>query len=98
MIGLLGKKIGMTQIFAEDARQIPVTLLEVGPCYVTAIRSKEKDGYSAVQIGFDIVKKEKKLNKPKLGNLKKSGLPLLKVLREVRTDKTQGLRVTILFF
>lgn len=61
---ILGKKIGMTQIFDKEGNQIPVTLVEAGPCFVTQIKTKEKDGYEAVQIGFEKIKKEKKIKKP----------------------------------
>ena len=69
MLGLLGKKIGMSRIFDEGGTQVPVTLIEVGPCFVTGIRTKEKNGYQAVQIGFDVVK-ERKLPSPVLARLK----------------------------
>ena len=91
MIGLLGKKIAMTQVFDEEGRQIPVTLLEVGPCHVTAVRAKDKHGYQAVQLGFDLVK-EKTLNKPKLGYLKKNHAPSVRLLREIRTEETEGVK------
>ena len=92
MIGLLGRKKGMTQIFDKDGKQIPVTVIEVGPCVVTGLRTKEKHGYSAVQMGFGEVK-EKKLNKPKLGFFKKSKLPLLRWVKELRTENVEGLEV-----
>lgn len=92
MVGLLGKKLGMSRIFDEDGRQIPVTVLEVGPCYVTAIRTKEKNGYQAVQLGFDTVK-EKRLSKPKLGVYKKLGLPPLYFKREIRSESLENLAV-----
>lgn len=92
MVGLLGKKVGMTQLFDAEGRQIPVTVLEVGPCFVTALRTKEKDGYLAAQIAFDGVK-EKKLTKAKLGNLRKANVPALNFLREIRTHDIQNLSV-----
>lgn len=92
MVGLLGKKVGMTRIFDEAGHQIPVTLLEVGPCYVTALKTKEKDGYQAVQIGFDVVK-EKKLSKPKLGAFKKIGVPTLNFKREILSESLENLAV-----
>ncbi|MFA6600085.1 MAG: 50S ribosomal protein L3 [Candidatus Omnitrophota bacterium] len=92
MIGILAKKIGMTQLFDEDGRQVPVTVLEAGPCYVTEVRSKEKHGYSAVQLGFGQAK-EKRLSRAQLGHLKKSHSPALKFVREIRTEDTEGLRV-----
>lgn len=81
--GLIGKKIGMTQIFDESGLAIPVTLIEAGPCYVTQIRRPEKDGYSAVQLGFEEVK-PKRLTGGRLGHLKRNSLPPLRYLREFR--------------
>ena len=92
MIGLLGKKVGMTQIFSEEGRQVPVTVLEVGPCTITDIRSKEKHGYTGIQLAFDTVK-EKRLNKPKLGHLKKAKAGALGFMREIRTAELEGLTV-----
>lgn len=92
MVGLLGKKVGMSQLFDAEGRQIPVTVLEVGPCFVTAVRTKEKDGYLAAQLAFDGVK-EKRLNKAKLGTLRKAKAPVLNYLREVRTDDITNLSV-----
>ncbi|HPW76917.1 MAG: 50S ribosomal protein L3 [Candidatus Omnitrophica bacterium ADurb.Bin292] len=90
MLGLLGKKIGMSRIFDEGGTQVPVTLIEVGPCFVTGIRTKEKNGYQAVQIGFDVVK-ERKLTKSRLGATKKIGVPPVNVNREIRTENLEGL-------
>ena len=90
MKGIIGRKVGMTQIFDEKGRAIPVTVIEAGPCYVTQIRTQEKDGYTAVQLGFDEVPARKngqsRLNKPKRGHLRRNGLnlPDLRVLREFR--------------
>jgi len=92
MIGLLGKKIGMSQIFDGEGQQIPVTVLEVGPCFVTALRTKEKNGYLGVQLGFDAVK-EKSLNKPKLGALRKATVPPVRFIREIRTEDIANLSV-----
>jgi large subunit ribosomal protein L3 len=92
MIGLLGKKLGMTQIFDEQGRQIPVTVLEVGPCYVTDVKSADKHGYKAVQLGFDSVK-EKRQSKARLGHLKKAKAPSLRFIREIRTEETEGLEI-----
>lgn len=83
MPGLLAKKLGMTNIFSEDGQIIPVTVLEVGPCSVYAIRTKEKDGYAAVQLGFG-QKKEKRTGKPQLDYFKKHGLKAPQVLKEFR--------------
>ena len=68
---IIGKKLGMTQIFDEAGHAIPVTVIEAGPCVVTQKKTQEKDGYVAVQLGFEDVK-EKKLTKPELGHLKKA--------------------------
>ena len=92
MIGLLGKKVAMTQIFDDQGKQVPVTVLEVGPCYITDLRVPEKHGYSAVQMAYGTAK-EKRLSKPKLGQLKRSNVPALKVIREIRTEDREGLQV-----
>jgi len=81
--GLIGKKVGMTQIFDDTGAAIPVTLIEAGPCYVTQVRQPEKDGYSAVQLGFDEVK-PKRLAAGQLGHLRRNSLPPLRFLREFR--------------
>jgi large subunit ribosomal protein L3 len=85
MAGLLGRKLGMTQVFAEDGRVERVTVLEAGPCHVTAIRTGERDGYDAVQLGFGQAK-EKRLTKAQRGHLKKADAPLLRHLAEFRGD------------
>jgi large subunit ribosomal protein L3 len=82
--GLIGKKIGMTQIFDEKGAAVPITLIEAGPCYVTQVRLPEKDGYSAVQLGFDEVK-QRRLTGGQLGHLKRFNLPPLRFLREFRS-------------
>jgi large subunit ribosomal protein L3 len=81
--GLIGRKVGMTQIFDEEGIAFPVTLIEAGPCYVTQVKTEAHDGYSSVQIGFDEVK-PKRLTRGQLGHLKRNDLPPLKVLREFR--------------
>jgi large subunit ribosomal protein L3 len=86
--GLIGKKIGMTQIFDENGAAVPVTLIEAGPCYVTQIRLPEKDGYSAVQIGFEEVK-QKRLTGGQLGHLRRNNLPPLRFMREFRAKNPQ---------
>jgi large subunit ribosomal protein L3 len=86
--GLLGKKLGMTQIYNDKGEVIPVTVMEVGPCFVTQIKSPEKDGYSAIQLGFG---ESRRLNKPQRGHLKQ--LPPLKYLREVRTSNIANYQV-----
>jgi large subunit ribosomal protein L3 len=86
--GLIGKKIGMTQIFDESGAAIPVTLIEAGPCYVTQVRTPQTDGYSAVQLGFDEVK-PKRLSGGQIGHLKRHDLPPLRFLREFRVKDAQ---------
>jgi len=86
--GLLGKKLGMTQVFDENGSAIPVTLIEAGPCFVTQVRLLDKDGYSAVQLGFGEIK-SKKLSGGELGHLKRTQLPPLKFLREFRSTKPE---------
>ncbi len=81
--GLLGKKVGMTQIFDEAGAAVPVTLIEAGPCYVTQVRRTDLEGYSAVQLGFEEVK-PKRLAGGELGHLKRNNLPPLRFLREFR--------------
>ena len=90
--GLIGRKVGMTQIFDEEGKVIPVTAIEVGPCTVTQIKTVEQDGYTAVQLGFGEVK-ERKLNKPQLGHLSKNKLAPKKYLREFRLDSVEGMKV-----
>jgi len=85
MRGLLGKKIGMTQIFDETGAVIPITLIEAGPCYVTQIRRMENDGYTAVQLGFEEIK-PRRLTGGQLGHLKRNDLPPLRYLRELRFE------------
>jgi len=84
-IGLLGNKIGMTQIFDESGNIIPVTILKVGPCVVTQIKTKSKDGYNSIQIGYGKVS-NKSLTQPKLGHLQKSNLQPLKYLKEFKAN------------
>ena len=84
-IGLLGNKIGMTQIFDESGNIIPVTILKVGPCIITQIKTLEKDGYNAIQVGYGNVS-TKTLNQPKLGHLQKSNIQPLKYLKEFRIN------------
>ena len=86
--GLLGKKLGMTQVFDENGSAIPVTLIEAGPCFVTQVRLLDKDGYSAVQLGYGEIK-SKKLSGGELGHLKRTQLPPLKFLREFRSSQPE---------
>ena len=85
MAAIIGRKVGMTQVFAEDGTAVPVTVIEAGPCSVTAIRDAERDGYSAVQLAFDEVA-ERKLTKAELGHLKKADTSAHRVLREFRDE------------
>ncbi len=92
MPGLLAKKIDMTNIFSDDGNIIPVTVLEAGPCTIYSIRTKDKDGYNALQIGFG-EKKEKKVNKPQLEIYKKLNLRIPAVLREFKNFDTTQFKV-----
>lgn len=83
--GLLGRKVGMTQIFTDKGQAVPVTVVEAGPCVVVQKKTIANDGYEAVQIGFGSVR-EKLLNKPKKGHLKKAGVKLIRHLREFKVD------------
>ena len=86
-VGILGTKLGMTQVFDEEGRAIPVTVVQAGPCTVTQIKTKQTDGYTAVQLGYHEVK-PKALNKPEIGHLAKSSAPPLRHLLEYRLDDT----------
>lgn len=92
MIGLLGKKIGMTQVFDDQGKQVPVTVLEVGPCHVTDVRTQEKNGYSSVQLAFGAAR-EKRFTKAALGHLKRANAPASKFIREIRTQEVDGIAV-----
>ena len=92
MPGLLGKKLGMTSIFTEDGQNIPVTVIEAGPCEVFAVRSKDKDGYQAIQLGFG-KKKDKKVNKPQLEYNKKNNLESAAILKEFRNFTVADFKV-----
>ncbi|HEY7632912.1 MAG TPA: 50S ribosomal protein L3 [Thermoleophilaceae bacterium] len=97
MAALLGKKIGMTQLFGEDGKVERVTVIEAGPCHVTAIRTHERDGYEAVQLAFGGVK-EKRITKAELGHLKKADAPALRHVCEFRDEAgelTVGETVTV---
>ena len=89
---IIGKKVGMTQIFDEAGKVIPVTVIEAGPCVVVQKKTEEKDGYNAVQLGFEDVK-EHKLTKPEAGHLKKAGVAPKKYLKEFRFDDCTGFNV-----
>ena len=83
MTGLLGKKIGMTSIFDEAGHVIPCTVIEAGPCYVTQIKTRDRDGYEAVQLGFDM-KRERLANKPEKGHFAKANVKPIRIVREFR--------------
>ena len=83
MKGIIGKKVGMTQIFDDIGNVIPVTVIEAGPCYVTQVRTAERDGYTAVQLGFGQTKPQR-LTRGQLGHLQRNNLPALRYLREFR--------------
>jgi len=91
-IGILGKKLGMSQFFDPEGRSIPVTLIEAGPCRITQVKSEATDGYTAVQVGFGEVR-EKLVNRPARGHLAKSGEELLRHLREYRISSVDGLEL-----
>ena len=90
MRGILGKKVGMTQLFDESGAVMPVTIIEAGPCYVTQVKTTDIDGYNAVQIGFDETQ-ERKLTGGQLGHLQKAGVPTVRRLRELRYTETPEL-------
>ncbi|MFO7867343.1 MAG: 50S ribosomal protein L3 [Candidatus Aminicenantes bacterium] len=86
--GIIGKKIGMTQIFDKNGNAVPGTVLLAGPCMVIQKKTREKDGYSAVQLSFSEEKKSAKMNKPASGHYKKAGVPPAGILREFRYDES----------
>lgn len=85
--GLVGRKLGMTQLFDEDGRHVPVTVIQAGPCPVVEIREKGRHGYNALQLGFEA---KKNVTKPQAGHFKRAGVPPLRVLRELRLDSVDG--------
>lgn len=89
---IIGKKVGMSQIFDADGKIVPVTVIEAGPCVVVQTKTMERDGYSAVQLGFEDTA-ERKLTKPELGHLKKAGVACKKFLKEFRMDGAEALKV-----
>src|SRR5512138_1200452 len=90
--GLIGKKVGMTQIFAEDGRRIPVTVVEAGPCIVLQKKTAEKDGYNAVQVGFMTVESAK-ATRPLIGHAKAAGKGTFRYLKEFKLDNTDAYSV-----
>ena len=99
MKGLIGKKVGMTQLFDDSGKAVPVTVIKAGPCYVTQVRTLDQDGYSAVQLGYEETKTQR-LTGGELGHLKKHDLPSLRFLREFRTDEVleEGEKLTVEVF
>jgi large subunit ribosomal protein L3 len=103
MAGILGRKLGMTQLFTEDGERVSATVIEAGPCWVTGVREPERDGYRAVQLAFGEAK-ERRLQKARLGHLKKAGAPALKHLAEFKLgaddegDPKIGEQVTVAAF
>jgi large subunit ribosomal protein L3 len=101
MAAILGKKVGMTQIFDEQGEVVPVTVIEAGPCFVTQVKTQDNDGYQAIQVGFGEVK-PRRLTKGQRGHLEGNDLPLLRYLREIRVkDETVyevGQRITVDIF
>jgi large subunit ribosomal protein L3 len=92
-IGLVGRKVGMTQIYSDQGEQVPVTVIEAGPCVVVRKRIKAADGYDALQLGFEEVTKKKGVNKPLDGAFKKAGVPPQRVLREIRNMDAEAYEV-----
>ncbi len=92
MKAIIGKKVGMSQIFDENGHVIPVTVIEAGPCVVTQKKTSEKDGYAAVQIGFEDVA-DKKISKPELGHLQKAGVTAKRTLREFDLENAAELNI-----
>jgi large subunit ribosomal protein L3 len=92
MLGLIGKKLGMTQLFNDKGEVVPVTVIQAGPCTVTEIRNAEKNGYTAVQLGYG-TNKETRFTRPVLGQFKKRNLPPSRHLKEFRVDDVAGLEV-----
>ena len=89
---IIGKKVGMTQIFDESGKVIPVTVIEAGPCVIAQVKTVESDGYNAIQLGFEDVK-ESKVNKPEKGHFAKASITAKKHLREFRVDEVENYKV-----
>ncbi len=88
---ILGKKVGMTQVFTENGEAVPVTVIEAGPCYVTQVKTLERDGYNAVQLGFEEIRPQR-LSSGEKGHLKRNALPTLRYLREFRLRKGEEIK------
>jgi large subunit ribosomal protein L3 len=91
--GIIGRKVGMTQVYAEDGAALPVTVIEAGPCIVVQRKTEAKDGYVAVQLGLVERRKVKRVSKPMKGHFEKAGLPPCRVLREFRVDEAAAIQV-----
>ena len=89
--GLIGRKVGMTQVFTDDGSAVPVTVIQAGPCTVVGIRRKDKDGYDALQLGFEA--KKKKVTKPEAGFFKKLNIGAMRMIREIRLDKAAAEKI-----
>jgi large subunit ribosomal protein L3 len=90
---MIGKKVGMTQVYAEDGQAIPATVIQAGPCVVVQRKAKQKDGYSAVQLGLVEARKVKRVTKPMKGHFDKAGIPPCRVLREFRVEEGAEVKV-----
>src|SRR5256712_1500103 len=88
--GLIGRKIGMTQVFGDDGNQVPVTVIEAGPCTIVGIRARDTHGYDALQLGFGA--KKKHVSKPEAGLFKKANVAPMRVVREIRLEKAEKLQ------
>jgi large subunit ribosomal protein L3 len=86
MKGILGKKLGITQVFMEDGRLVPVTVIEAGPVRVVQKKDKDKDGYEALQMGFDVIRKEKNVTKPMKGHFKKTSSSFYRFIKEIEME------------
>jgi large subunit ribosomal protein L3 len=93
-MGLLGKKIGMTQVFADDGEAVPVSVIQTGPCHVVATRTKERDGYTAIVLGFD-EKPVRLASKPELGAMKDSGIKPQRFVREIRLPPEEAAKFSV---
>jgi large subunit ribosomal protein L3 len=99
MKGIIGKKVGMTQVFTEDGRLVSVTVIEAGPAKVIQKKVKDQDGYEALQLGYEEIRKEKNVTKPMLGHFKKASSPSYRLLREIKMDGfNQGDNITVEIF
>ena len=92
MVGILGKKVGMTELFDENGELIPVTVIEAGPCSVVQVKTRDRDGYEAIQVGFGDLHPQR-LNRPLRGIFDKAGVPPKKVLHEFRTGEDEAYEV-----